>query len=88
MREFTSSVSPKGQITLPLEIRRRLGIKVKDRVAVTLEGDEVKVRPLVSVVEATYQAVPALVPPLEWKEIERIAHEDAAGDVAREAMNT
>jgi AbrB family looped-hinge helix DNA binding protein len=32
MSEFTSSVSPKGQVTLPQKFRERLGIKPRDRV--------------------------------------------------------
>ncbi|MFN0071255.1 MAG: AbrB/MazE/SpoVT family DNA-binding domain-containing protein [Chloroflexota bacterium] len=84
--QYTSSVSPKGQITLPLEIRHRLGVKPRDRVAVTLEGDVVKVRRLGSPVDATYQAVPALTPPRSWKEIERTAHEDAADAAVRDGL--
>jgi AbrB family looped-hinge helix DNA binding protein len=85
-REFTSSVSPKGQITLPQEIRQRLGVKPKDRVAITLEGDAIKICRLASPVESTYQAVPALTTPRSWKEIEQAAHEDAAEVAAREGL--
>lgn len=45
MREYLSSVSPKGQITVPAEIRRKLGVKPKDKVSLRLEGDGVTVRP-------------------------------------------
>ena len=41
MPRFVSSVSPKGQITIPMEIRKRLGIKSKDKVAFEVEGDTV-----------------------------------------------
>ena len=33
MKEMLSSVSPKGQITIPVAIRRLLGVKPKDTVA-------------------------------------------------------
>ena len=32
MKEYVSSVSPKGQITIPIEIREMLGVKPKDKV--------------------------------------------------------
>ena len=38
-RKYFSSVSPKGQITLPAEVRHRLGIKARDRTVVTFDRD-------------------------------------------------
>ena len=32
-----SSVSPKGQVTIPVEIRRLLGVKPKDKVVFRVE---------------------------------------------------
>jgi antitoxin PrlF len=45
LKEYQSSVSPKGQITVPAEIRRKLGVKPKDKVTLRLEGDGVTIRP-------------------------------------------
>lgn len=42
---ITAKVTSKGQITLPLEVRRRLGIKEGDRVAFDLGPEGVAVRP-------------------------------------------
>lgn len=60
MAQSISSVSPKGHVMLPAEIRRRLGLRSKDRVVVTLEGDRVVIVPLRANVDASYQAVLAL----------------------------
>ena len=38
MRELLSSLNPKGQITLPVEIRRQLGVMPKDSASIQLEG--------------------------------------------------
>jgi AbrB family looped-hinge helix DNA binding protein len=38
-------VSPKGQVTLPREIRRKLKIKSGDQMAVILDGDQIVFRP-------------------------------------------
>jgi AbrB family looped-hinge helix DNA binding protein len=40
-----SSVSPKGQVTIPQDLRIRLGLKPKDRVVFELEEDGIKIRP-------------------------------------------
>lgn len=92
MREFIGSVSPKGQITLPMEIRRELGIKPKDKVAVTIDEESVKgikgVR--VTLVSArlaeSFQAVPALKASLTLQEMTREATEEHALHVAREGL--
>ena len=41
----SSTISSKGQITVPLEIRRRLGLKEGDRVEFVVQGDWTIIRP-------------------------------------------
>ncbi len=41
----SSTVSSKGQITVPLEIRQRLGLKEGDRVEFVSEDDRTIIRP-------------------------------------------
>jgi AbrB family looped-hinge helix DNA binding protein len=41
----TSTVSSKGQITIPQEIRTRLGLKEGDRVEFVIEDDKTILRP-------------------------------------------
>lgn len=83
-RDPVSSVSPKGQVTLPLEIRRLLGIQPKDKVAFRIQDGEVRVRPARSSLEAVYRSVPALKQPLSDKEMTEIAHEEHARQVVEE----
>lgn len=40
-------VSPKGQVTLPREIRRKLKIKSGDQMAVILDGDQIVFKPFI-----------------------------------------
>ena len=40
-----STLSRKGRITVPLEIRRRLGLKEGDRVEFVVEGERTIIRP-------------------------------------------
>jgi antitoxin PrlF len=42
---FSSSMTAKGQVTVPQEIRRRLGLSAGDRVEFVVEGDRTVIRP-------------------------------------------
>jgi AbrB family looped-hinge helix DNA binding protein len=64
MRQVSSVITRKGQITIPAEARRILGLKVGDRVAIVLEEDGVKVKPEQSWVERTKGIVKHKGPPL------------------------
>jgi antitoxin PrlF len=43
--KFSSSISSKGQVTVPQEIRNRLGLATGDRVEFVVEGDRTLIRP-------------------------------------------
>ena len=83
MNESLSSVSPKGQVTLPIYIRRALGIKPKDKVVIRLEHGKIEITLAPSPLDS-YQVVPALKPPRSWKEIETLVGEEIARDAARQ----
>lgn len=87
MKEMFSSVSPKGQVTLPVEIRRSLGIKPKDKVAFRFQNGKVEITPAPSPLHESYQAIPALKPPRTWKEIEAQISEEIAENAAREGLD-
>ncbi|MGD9893803.1 MAG: AbrB/MazE/SpoVT family DNA-binding domain-containing protein, partial [Dehalococcoidia bacterium] len=56
MDTFESSVRPKGQVTLPRELRRRWGIKPKDRVTFCVDADTVIITRARSSVEESFGA--------------------------------
>jgi AbrB family looped-hinge helix DNA binding protein len=76
MKEFVSSVSPKGQVTIPAEVRKRFGIKPRDKVTFYVDGDDVRLRPTSFTLETAAGSVPALKEPLDWKEVERRAKDE------------
>ena len=86
MKEFLSSMSPKGQITLPREVRQRLGLKPKDKVAIYLDADRVTIAPAASTLDAIYQSVPALATPRTWEELTTLAAEEHAEHAAWEGL--
>ena len=86
MAEHIGSVSTKGQVTLPAEIRHRLGIKPRDRVVMALEDGAVVVRPIASGLLAGYRSVPALRTTRSLREMTDIAADEAAEEAVRKGL--
>ena len=40
---LTSTLTSKGQVTIPADVRKRLGLHPGDQVAFVVEGDEVRI---------------------------------------------
>jgi AbrB family looped-hinge helix DNA binding protein len=83
MKELYTSVTRKGQITLPAEIRRLLKVKEGDRIAVSLapsSDGELKaiIAPVRSVAEMTFGAVPPLRRPEDFHELRSAFEEGLA----------
>lgn len=76
--EFVSSVSPKGQITIPMKLRRRWGIKAKDKVALLVEGDQVRLQPAKFTLETVYGSVTPRTPSTDFRKISHIARDEHA----------
>jgi len=49
----SSLVTRKGQVTIPIEIRRQLNIREGDRVRFIRDGDEIRIAPVGDVVAQT-----------------------------------
>ncbi len=45
MKEIVTTVTQRGQVTLPAEVRRLLGIKPREKVAFRIDGNEVRLAP-------------------------------------------
>lgn len=43
--KYSSTISSKGQVTVPQEIRHRLGLSTGDRVEFVIEGERTLIRP-------------------------------------------
>ena len=87
VREILSVVTRKGQITLPAEIRRSLGIREGDKVAISLGDSEeapVILRPVPSVAAATFGAVTPRKRPEDFQELRRLVEEGIAEEVMAE----
>ena len=53
MKELVKTVTSKGQVTIPVEVRRLLGIAPRAKVAFIVEDSQVRLAPASSIVERT-----------------------------------
>lgn len=61
MHESTSTVTSKGQVTIPAEIRRHLGLEPADRVAFVVDAaGKVEIRPAKYTIASIRGIIPAL----------------------------
>lgn len=60
MREIVSTITSKGQVTIPVVVRRHLGVGTSDKVVFVIDGDEVRLRPTAFTIESIRGSVPAL----------------------------
>jgi AbrB family looped-hinge helix DNA binding protein len=83
MKEIVATLTQRGQITVPAEVRRLLGAKPRGKLAFQIEDGEVRLVPVAFTLETAYQSVPALPHPLSDKEMSRIAQEERAERFAK-----
>jgi AbrB family looped-hinge helix DNA binding protein len=57
MRELVTTMTQRGQITVPAEVRRLLGLKPRDKVAFAIEDGTVRLVPVAFTFEAAYGSV-------------------------------
>jgi AbrB family looped-hinge helix DNA binding protein len=81
MQELTSTITSKGQVTIPAEIRTRLGLKRGDKVVFVLSDHQVLLRRTGSVVAATAGVLRSDRPALSAEEL-RAAAADAIAESA------
>jgi antitoxin PrlF len=82
MPDLETRVTQKGQVTIPAEIRHRLGLKPKDVVRFEVAGNEVKLKPAPSRLLAGYGAATPTQKPENWKKI----REDMEAAMAEEVV--
>ncbi len=87
MSQFTTPISRGGQITLPAEVRRALGVKLGENVMIVLEDDQVTVRPVTLTAKSLSGSVRLnLGDDLDFKVARAQAWEDRADEIV-EKMN-
>ncbi len=79
MKEVVSTITSKGQVTLPVEVRRHLGVGATDKTAFVISDEgQVHLRAArYATVESLRGAAGWLKRPVSKEEMLQIAHEDA-----------
>jgi AbrB family looped-hinge helix DNA binding protein len=73
---FESTITSRGQTTLPKAVREALGLKAGDRIGYTIEGSAVRIRPLRPIARLRGLAQHK-GPPLSLEDMDRVIAEDA-----------
>lgn len=87
MTEGTTVMTRKGQITVPVEIRRALGLQEGDRVVVALEGEgRATLQRVESVADRTYGMLSGRPRPGDDRELRRLFIEETGRNAAAEGL--
>ena len=77
-REYITTVTQKGQVTIPIELRKALNINPKDKVAFRLDAGEIRIRHVGSQLLAGYGAGEPMTRPEDFRRIRREVEEEIA----------
>lgn len=78
MKEIITTMTERGQVTVPAEVRRLLGLKPRDKVAFEVEGGEVRIAPASFTLESAFGSVPRATRTKDLKAISRSARDEKA----------
>ena len=78
MKEIVTTMTQRGQVTVPAEVRRLLGLKPRDKVAFEIEDGEVRITPAAYTLESAFGSVKPLGGKTDFKAISRAARDEKA----------
>jgi len=78
-----TAITSKSQITLPKKVREILKVKPGDQVSFQIEGNEVKVVPVPSLLEENFGKVKPRRTPEDFKELRRDFEEGVGREVLK-----
>lgn len=83
MKQIVSTITSKGQVTIPAEVRRHLGIDRGDKLSFVIEDEGVVriVAPRYHNVASLRGAAGTLERPISWEEMIEVANEDRAQEI-------
>ena len=78
MREITTTLTQRSQVTVPAEVRRLLGLKPRDKVTFTIAEGEVRLKPVAYNLESAYGSVKTSRKPKDFDALSRAARDARA----------
>jgi antitoxin PrlF len=83
LREYVATITQRGQVTIPAEVRRLLGAQPRGQVAFRVDGNEVRLVPVEFTLESVFGSVKPLQRPEDFAERSRAAKEEHVARVVR-----
>ena len=84
MKEITTTITQRSQVTVPAEVRRVLGVKPRDKVTFAIADGEVRLKPVAYSIESGYGSVKPSRKPEDVDELSRIAKDAKAEQTVQE----
>ena len=84
MKEIVTTMTQKGQVTIPVEIRNLLGLKAKDKVAFSIDEGKIRLAPAKYTLENVFGVVKPLNKPEDFKKLKQIAIKEHVKKVIEE----
>ncbi len=83
-KQIIASITQRGQVTIPAEVRRLLGAKPRGKVAFQIDDGEVRLAAVEFTLETAYGSVKPINRPEDFEKLIREAMEEHVQDVIRE----
>ena len=84
LREYTRRMTSKGQVTVPAEVRRKLGLKPGETIIFRIVGDRVELDRSPMTLEEAFGSVPPLATPEDFEAQGREVWEEHAQKTVQE----
>jgi antitoxin PrlF len=86
MKQIVSTITSKGQVTIPAEVRRHLGLKQRDKIIFVIEpeGGVRLAAPQYPTIDSLRGIAGTLARPMSWREVKEIAREDHVREMLAE----
>jgi AbrB family looped-hinge helix DNA binding protein len=81
--EYIQSVTAKGQVTIPVELRKLIGVQPNSQVIVSVQAGRVVIAPVEMTLEEAFGSVQPLTRPEDFQKLREIALEEHAERVIR-----
>ena len=78
VKQIVGTITSKGQVTIPVEVRRHLGLKKQDKIAFVIEpeGGVRLTVPEYPTIDSLRGIAGTLPRPISWQEVKEIARDD------------
>ena len=87
-KQIIASITQRGQVTIPAEVRRLLGAKPRGKVAFQIDDGEVRLAAVEFTLETAYGSVTPINRPEDFEEISRVAKEEHVREIIRKMQET